>query len=198
MFQPQLIKGTHPELSLGVRRCLAPSSEKKLSLHSGAAPPPCCRLSQGRRIRPAGLSPACSRATPAQAGLAERGLTPKQPRDISGPAALHGVFFPGIRKGSEGRACFSPHCLLSRGTAWHGREIMFSPSLCCHLFVSSPVRWLYLVPPHRGTFLEPPAPAPWESCHLSVPFPALAVASEERVALSGFKWLSHNTDCQPR
>lgn len=39
---------------------------------------------------------------------------------------------------------------------------------------------------------------PRESHSPLISSPVLAVASEKLVALSGFKWLLHNTDCQAR
>lgn len=133
------------------------------------------------------------------AGGAKRWLLPRQGvAHPSGQAMPRGqepwrVFFPRTRECSEGKhregigvfffslSAGQRSCVTREGSAvlppWSG---------CC---------W---PPPYQSGCWEPRVPPLSGNSRLFTSSPALAAASKKLVALSGFKWLLHNTGCQAR
>lgn len=128
------------------------------------------------------------------------GLTPKWARNISGPASLFslqglenaqkkstrkGLFFSLLIPLSVRRSCMTGK----------GNDVSSPPALPSVQPKPSRVGVPGLLLSQRaGSHMSPPR----ENHSPLISSPVLAVASEKLVALSGFKWLLHNTDCQAR
>lgn len=153
----------------------------------------CCRLSSQLRIRLPERQVQLPHCEP-------WGLTPKWARSISGPAPLFSSQGRGDtqKENTRKRLFFSMLIPLSvRRSCLTGKGNDVSSPSALPSVQPKPSRVGVpglLLSQRAGSHMSPPR----ENHSPLISSPVLAVASEKLVALSGFKWLLHNTDCQAR